>query len=143
VKPIVVIDANIILSAAINQAGLPNQLLDMLFSRRAFELIVSPAIIAEWYECVSRKSIQKATKSSESQLQTFIASIVAFSTVLSDSTTAQGLCRDPKDDMYISAALDATANFIVTGDYDLLDLAAVETIAIITPRQFYNWLQGA
>jgi predicted nucleic acid-binding protein len=45
--------------------------------------------------------------------------------------------------MYISAALDATANFIVTGDYDLLDLAAVETIAIITPRQFYNWLQGA
>ena len=141
-KPIVVIDANIILSAAINQAGLPNQLLDMLYSKRAFEVIASPAIIAEWYECVSRKSIQKAAKASESQLQSFIASIIAFSTMVEDSATAQGFCRDPKDDMYISAALDANANFIVTGDNDLLDLAAVESVAVVTPRQFYNWLQA-
>ena len=141
-KPVVVIDANIILSAAISQTGLPNQLLDMLFSGRTYELVVSPAIIAEWYQCVSRKSIQKAAKTSELQLQSFIASIIAFSTAVEDSTTAQGLCRDPKDDIYISAALDANANFIVTGDNDLLDLAAVESVAIITPRQFYNWLQN-
>lgn len=139
-KPIVVIDANIILSAVISQTGLPNQLIDMLFSARAFEHVVSPAIIAEWYECVSRKSIQKAAKASELQLQSFIASIIAYSTVIDDSTTAQGLCRDPKDDMYISAALDANANFIVTGDNDLLDLASIESVLVVTPRQFYNFL---
>jgi putative PIN family toxin of toxin-antitoxin system len=140
VKPVVVIDANIILSAAISKKGLPNQLLDLFFSERAFELIVSPAIIAEWYECISRKSIQKAAKASEIQLQSFIASIIASSTIVEDSTTAQGLCRDPKDDMYISAALDAGASCIVTGDNDLLDLAAVEHVSVITPRQFYNFL---
>jgi uncharacterized protein len=141
VKPAIVIDANIILSAAISSKGLPNQLLDMFFNERAFELVVSPAIIAEWYQCVSRKSLQKAAKATEAQLQSFIASIVAFSTVVADSTTAQGLCRDPKDDMYISAALDGNALFIVTGDNDLLDLSAVESVLVITPRQFYNWLR--
>lgn len=119
-RPIIVIDANIILSAAISQGGLPNQLLDMLFSKRAYELIVSPAIIAEWYNCASRKSLQKAAKASELQLQSFVASIVTYSTVIQDSKTAHGFCRDPKDDMYISAALDGDAAFIVTGDKDLL-----------------------
>ncbi len=140
-KPAIVIDANIILSAAISRKGLPNQLLDIFFSEARFELIVSPAIIAEWYQCVSRKSIQKAACASEVQLQSFIASIIARSIIIEDSATAKGLCRDPKDDMYISAALDSNALFIMSGDNDLLDLAAVENVPIITPRQFYNWLQ--
>lgn len=140
-KPAVVIDANIILSAAISKNGLPNQLLDVFFSERPFELVASPAIIAEWYQCVSRKSIQKAANTSETQLQSFIASIIASSMIVEDSTTAQGLCRDPKDDMYISAALDADASCIITGDKDLLDLAAIESVSVVTPRQFYNWLQ--
>ena len=49
-KPAVVIDANIILSAAISKKGLPNQLLDVFFSEQVFELVVSPAIIKEWYQ---------------------------------------------------------------------------------------------
>lgn len=140
-KPAVVIDANIILSAAISIKGLPSQLLDMFTSKESFEVVVSPAIIAEWYQCVSRKSIQKAARATEAQLQAFIASIVVRSTVVDDSTTAQGICRDPKDDMYISAALDSGALFIVSGDNDLLDLSAVEHVLVVTPRQFYNWLQ--
>jgi predicted nucleic acid-binding protein len=59
VRPAIVIDANIILSAVISRKGLPNQLLDIFFSEAKFEVIASPAIIAEWYQCVSRKSIQK------------------------------------------------------------------------------------
>lgn len=100
-KPAVVFDANIILSAAISTKGLPNQLLEMFVSKETFDIIVSPAIIAEWYQCVSRKSIQKAARATEEQLQAFIASIIVRSTVIEDSATAQGICRDPKDDMYI------------------------------------------
>lgn len=140
-KPIVVIDANIILSAAISKTGLPNHLLELFFSKGSFEIIVSPLIIAEWYQCVSRKSIQKAARASETQLQSFIASIITRSTIVEDSASAQGICRDPKDDMYISAALDGNALFIVTGDDDLLDLTAVESVSIVNARQFYNWLQ--
>lgn len=140
-KPAAVIDCNIILSAAISTKGLPSQLLNIFFVESKFEIVVSPAIVAEWYLCVSRKSIQKAARASETQLGAFIASIIARSTIVNDSTTAQGICRDPKDDMYISAALDGNASFIVSGDADLLVLAAVEQVSVVTPRQFYNWLQ--
>jgi len=142
VKPVIVIDANIILSAAISTKGLPNHLVDIFFSQSSFEVVVSPAIVAEWYQCVLRKSIQKAARASEAQLQGFIASVVVRSTMVDDSTIAQGLCRDHKDDMYISAALDGGASFIVSGDNDLLDLVAIENISVVTPRQFYNWLQS-
>ena len=141
-KPTVVIDANIILSAAISTKGLPSELVELFVRKGLFEIVVSPAIIAEWYECVSRKSIQKAARATEAQLQAFISSIVVRSILIDDSTTAQGICRDPKDDMYISAALDSDASFIVSGDNDLLDLLAVEQVSVLTPRQFYNWLRG-
>lgn len=141
-KPAVVIDANIILSPAISKKGLPSHLIELFVHKGLFEVVVSPAIIAEWSECVSRKSIQKAARATRAQLQAFIASIVVRSTLVDDSMTAQGICRDPKDDMYISAALDSDASFIVSGDNDLLDLLAVEQVSVVTPRQFYNWLEG-
>jgi len=44
--------------------------------------------------------------------------------------------RDPKDDLYLAAALAAKADCIVTFDRDLLDLGKPFGIAVITPAQF-------
>lgn len=46
------------------------------------------------------------------------------------------VCRDPKDDMFIEAALAGSAECVVTGDDDLLTLNKFETVRFITPRQF-------
>jgi uncharacterized protein len=44
--------------------------------------------------------------------------------------------RDPNDDHVLACALEAKANFIVTGDKDLLSLGEFEGVRIVTPRQF-------
>ena len=46
------------------------------------------------------------------------------------------VCRDPDDDMVIEAALAGMAEYIVTGDKDLLTLKKFESIRFITPRVF-------
>jgi predicted nucleic acid-binding protein len=44
--------------------------------------------------------------------------------------------RDPDDDKFVDAALVSSADTIVSGDRDLLDLGTVSGIAIVTPREF-------
>ena len=46
------------------------------------------------------------------------------------------VCRDPKDDKYLSLAKAAKADAIITGDRDLLALNPFDSIAIITPDKF-------
>jgi putative PIN family toxin of toxin-antitoxin system len=44
--------------------------------------------------------------------------------------------RDPKDDYLIAYALIGEADFLVTGDTDLLDLKSVGKLRILTPADF-------
>ncbi len=46
------------------------------------------------------------------------------------------ICRDPKDDMFIEAALAGDASCVVTGDDDLLTLKKFETVRFVIPRTF-------
>ena len=46
--------------------------------------------------------------------------------------------RDPDDNNVLQLALFVKANFIITGDRDLLDLKEVEGVMIIGPSDFYE-----
>ena len=46
------------------------------------------------------------------------------------------LSRDPKDDLFIELAIDGNADFLVTGDQDLLVLQRVGRTRIVTPAMF-------
>jgi uncharacterized protein len=48
-------------------------------------------------------------------------------------TTTIRRCRDPRDDKFLELAIDGNADWIVTGDKDLLELSPYEAILIITP----------
>ena len=59
------------------------------------------------------------------------------------------LSRDPGDDAYLSLALAARAEFLITGDRDLTSLsrddlrgAGLGFLAIVSPRQFLQRLGG-
>jgi len=46
------------------------------------------------------------------------------------------ICRDPKDDYLLALAKDANANFLLTGDKDLLDIGKFENTIICTLTTF-------
>jgi uncharacterized protein len=47
-----------------------------------------------------------------------------------------GVCRDPDDDPILSCALSAEADYLVTGDLDLLELKEFHGIRILAPAAF-------
>ncbi len=46
------------------------------------------------------------------------------------------ICRDPKDDKFLELAISGKADFIITGDQDLLILNPFRDIEIITANEF-------
>jgi putative PIN family toxin of toxin-antitoxin system len=48
-------------------------------------------------------------------------------------TTTIRRCRDPKDDKFLELAVDGTADWIITGDKDLLELSPFQSTSILTP----------
>ena len=62
--------------------------------------------------------------------------ILPFFDVEDVDEKADGVCRDPYDDMFLAVAVSAHASFIVTGDKDLLELGKYGTTRIVTPQEF-------
>lgn len=46
------------------------------------------------------------------------------------------ICRDPKDNMFLELAVSAKADYIITGDKDLLELNPFKGIRIISPKEY-------
>lgn len=53
-------------------------------------------------------------------------------------TSFMGSSRDPKDDMMLEAAVAGAAEYLVTGDQDLLVLKEFKGTRIVTPREFLD-----
>lgn len=62
--------------------------------------------------------------------------ILPFFEVVNVSQQVKGACRDPGDDKFISCAMSANADCIVTGDKDLSDLKKYQSVRVIHASDF-------
>jgi putative PIN family toxin of toxin-antitoxin system len=62
--------------------------------------------------------------------------ILPFFEVVNVSEHVKGACRDPEDDKFISCAISANADYIVTGDKDLSHLKKYQSIRMIHASDF-------
>jgi uncharacterized protein len=134
-----VLDANVIISALIQPKGASRQILTSLLDANSFELIVSPAILAELRRSLSYPKVRKYIKSSDEDLDLWVASIELIAQPVDGNIRIHAVAEDP-DDKYIEAAVEGLAQFVVTGDKHLLSLKSYENIRIVTPRVFRDLL---
>jgi putative PIN family toxin of toxin-antitoxin system len=62
--------------------------------------------------------------------------ILPYFEVVNVSKHVKGACRDPGDDKFISCAISANADGIVTGDKDLSDMKKYRAVRIIHASDF-------
>jgi putative PIN family toxin of toxin-antitoxin system len=132
----VVIDANVIIPAAFGG----NPLRAVIRAMEADELYLSRAIERELTE-VFLKLSKKLTGDQITFLNERIRELVGMAKQVSVSTRVV-LSRDPKDDHYLALCKEVKADFLVTGDKDLLSIPP-ETrnkngipCRILTPQEF-------
>jgi uncharacterized protein len=125
-----VFDTNVLMAAFLTE-GICSGLL-IRARKHAFNLVLCDDIIREFEGILIKKFRFTSTDVSE------ISAIVseAASEILHKLDPFPNVCRDPNDDMIIACAIDAAADYIVTGDEDLLILKHYNDIVIINPRNF-------
>ena len=127
---IVVFDTNVLIAAIITE-GICSKLLHRARAGE-FSLISCPFILKELRRILSKKF---RLGQDELALAIEIMSEV-FSQVLDHSLKIKDICRDAADDNIIACAVAAKADYLVTGDADLLELKIYQGVRIITPRDF-------
>lgn len=98
---------------------------------------MSAPIFAE-HERVLRevKAEQEFTTEFTTDLDPWLATIRRRALWVEPEPLGRPVCRDPKDDMFIEAALAAGARLLIARDTDLTDLEKPFGVEIVTPRQF-------
>ena len=101
----------------------------MLFAKGKFKLYVSPGTAAELISLLIRFEVPQAkTRNIKKILTTHSIRIIPQQKVI--------LCRDPKDNQFLELCLAASADYLVTGDKDLLVLKKFGQTQIFSPKQF-------
>src|SRR3990172_6078253 len=127
---IVVFDTNVLIAAIITE-GICSKLLHRARAGE-FSLVSCPFIMQELRRILSKKfhlDQDEITSSLEPISE-------ALSKVIEHSIKVKDVCRDADDDNIIACAVAAKADYLVTGDSDLLDFKSYEDVKIITPRGF-------
>lgn len=130
----VVLDTNVLVAAFLAE-GLCSVLLTRA-RRKDFKLFICPEILDEFKRVLSQK-----IKVSPELVEEALDLILESSQIVSPTEVVKGVCRDEDDDYILSCALSAKADYLVSGDKDLLEMKDFEGIRIVSPREFETFFE--
>ena len=131
----ILLDTNNLVSAAIAKGKSRNLLLKALANE--FELISSTELLNELEDVISRSKF-KLSSFEEYKFFNTLRKTVKLVKVKADFKIVK---EDPDDDNVLNTAYDGKADFIVTGDLDLLRLKEFEGIKIVTASEMLKILE--
>ncbi|MEK7119105.1 MAG: putative toxin-antitoxin system toxin component, PIN family [Patescibacteria group bacterium] len=102
-----------------------------LFQSTRIEVVMSPDVLAEILITLQKFSVPQSTLDELSDLLQSKAGKV-------NPKERIRLSRDPKDNMLLEAAVAGRADYLVTGDKDLLTLGSHGRTLIVTPKAFLD-----
>ena len=127
----VVIDTNVLISAALLDDSVPARARNhairygqLIATEQTFAELTGRLLAPKFDRYVSRATRETLLK----RLQPIIEIVPVIQVVRA--------CRDPRDDMFLEAAVNGRADAVVTGDRDLLALHPFAGIAIVTPSNY-------
>jgi putative PIN family toxin of toxin-antitoxin system len=132
-----VLDTNVLVSALISPGG-PSASLVLELRAGAYELVVSPALLAELGEVLGREKSRRYV--TEAEATAYVDLIRHEATILDDPAPSyQALSADPDDEFLVDLARAAAAHVLVSGDAHVLVLR--DRLPIMTPSEFLATLR--
>ncbi|MDZ8109616.1 MAG: putative toxin-antitoxin system toxin component, PIN family [Nostoc sp. DedQUE12a] len=132
---LIVIDTNVLLSAALSPNGTARKVLDKAY--KDFKIAQSEETYQELNIRIYKRKFDKYISDEDRQyLLDAVKKHSQFIQIKSQINT----CRDPDDNKFLELAKDSNAEFLITGDRDLLSLNTLAEYQnqIITPRDFLD-----
>ncbi len=127
----VVIDTNVVVSA-LKFGGKPLLLLQECLTSPSIEMVMSHDIVQEVLEVMARKF-----EYGPRELLLTENLLTKNSSMVMPAKSIK-IVRDSKDDKFVEAAVEGDAEYIISGDFDLLDIGSYKNIKIITVARFWE-----
>ena len=138
----VVLDTYVIVSGLIVPTGPPGRIL-IAWKNRHLDLIVSPSLVREVAEILSRRKIARTYGLTADAVAGIVRLLDSQTIRVPGRVTIPRTARDPRDDHILACAVEGHADYLITGDRDLLDLAHFRDIPILSPAAFAGLLGAA
>ena len=127
------LDSNVILSAALLRQSTPRQAFDK--AAVSGQILMSNEIIGELQDIFNRPKFDKySSKQVRNEFLNDFLAVVENVEIVQKITA----CRDRKDDKFLELAVNGKADYIITGDQDLLVLNPFQDIAIISVSDYLS-----
>jgi len=130
----VIIDTNLWISFLISKDF---SFLDEYLKKEKIKLIFSEELFSEFITVTERPKFKKYF--SKTDIKYLTRTINKYG-ILIPVTTDINNCRDTKDNFLLNLAVDSDADFLVTGDQDLLDIEKIGNTKILTIRSLLDEL---
>lgn len=126
-KPRVVLDTNVFVSGIVWD-GNPEKVLN-LWLQEKFTLFISPAVLLEILAVLAKFKLPASLINQfKDLLENHAEKVIPHSRF--------NLCRDPKDNQFLNLCFACRADYLVSGDKDLLALRVFKGTKILKPREF-------
>lgn len=133
-----VIDTTVLISAVIRPHGVMGNVIRKLRDG-AYIYVYSLAMIEELVDVITRPKIYRKYGLVAADVTTLLLLLQLRGEIVYPEKEIV-MCRDPKDDKFLEAAVAGNADMIVTSDSDLLIIGEVEGIPILPPHNFVSFL---
>jgi uncharacterized protein len=131
-----VFDTNVIVSAILFENSKPAQALRHALANGA--ILLSLDLLEELNEVLGRKKFNRYVTSEERE--EFLEAFVERAVLIEITENVQE-CRDPKDNKVLELALNGEAQYIISGDRDLLILHPFYDVMVITAEAFLKTIE--
>jgi putative PIN family toxin of toxin-antitoxin system len=131
-------DTNVLISGSFWR-GMP-RLLIRLARKKRIRVVICQALLDELQSVLTRPDKPFRLSPAEAAL---IAEDVLTYTSLITPICEVTLCRDPDDNLVLACALAGRAEYLVTGDPDLLVLGKYEGVSVVKVRDFLKTFLSA
>lgn len=132
-----VFDTNVIISALLFENSKPAQALRYALANG--EVLLSIDLLEELNEVLGRERFNRYLTSEEREE---FLEVLIEQAVLVEITENVQECRDPKDDKVLELALNGEAQYIISGDRDLLVLHPFRDVFVVTADEFLKTIES-
>jgi len=134
-----IVDTNVLVSGLISEHNPPRQIIDAWLDGR-YRLVTSPYQVEEVNHVLSYPQIAGRIRLEGAELDLILAAMLSEAELVPGHVQMPGVTRDPKDDPIVASACEGRADYLVSGDQDLLAVGKIEGVRVVTPRQFVKIL---
>lgn len=133
-----VLDTNVLASGSLTSSTIPKEIL-RLWQEGSFKLYISNFIVKELKEVFNKPFFKKLI--SDQNTEDFIELLGTDAILVELKIKVKKVATHPEDDFVLATALNAEADYLVTGDRHLQDLKQFKSIKIVSPRIFSEILE--